>query len=78
MKKLIRAALFILVLAVCTPADGIMQNDRTSPTPTPRPATTNTAQTVTGPEAEEMTQPDLVAAAREIALRLLETILTLY
>ena len=76
MKELIRIVAFGLVVAAGARA-GIMQNDKAAPSPTPAPAT-SAAQIETEPTAEEVTQIDLVAAAQEIALSLLENLLTLY
>lgn len=76
MTKLIRAAVFVLVLSVCAQADGIMQNDKTSPPPPPPPAT-NAMIDTTEPEVDGIMGNDLAAAAQDVALSLLQNFLTL-
>ncbi|MCA1616222.1 MAG: hypothetical protein LC800_19395 [Acidobacteria bacterium] len=73
MTKLIRAAVFVLALSVCTQA-GVMQADKAQPTPSP---TTTATQDETEPAADDTVQDDLIVAAREVALSLLRNLLTL-
>ncbi len=74
MTKLIRGAVFVLVLCAGAQADGVMQTDKTQP---PLPAT-DAMQDATEVTADGIMQTDLTVAARELARSLLENLLTLF
>ena len=79
MTKAIRVATLMLAFSVYTQA-GIMQADKTEPPPPPPPATASATQDVTETEAlaEGTMQNDLTAAASQVALDVLQSLLTLF
>lgn len=79
MRKIIRAAMLVLTLSVCSQA-GVIQFDKNEPPPPPPPAMTSMTQDETETEtlAEGIMQSDLTAAVSQAALATLQSLLSLF
>jgi hypothetical protein len=77
MKKLIRAALLVLVLFVCAQAEGIIQTGVIPPPPPPSLTSTQSSDEPTE-ATDETTQTDVVETARDVSLGLLQSLLAIF
>ena len=79
MTKVIRAAVLMLTFSVYALADdGIMQNDKNPPPPPPPPPIVAQPNEEPAPTTDGIMQNDLTTPATQVALSLLQNLLSLY